>query len=89
MTEKEIKDGIRLYLQPATAGEKEEVRELLTEANYYFYKIEVLLSEFCKGNKNKINSLRKAIYKTLEPDKEGMLAVLVELVKSKDKRRAH
>ena len=89
MTKKEIKDGIRLYLQPATAGEKEEVRELLVETNYYFYKIEVLLSEFCEGNKNKINSLREAVYKILEPDKEGMSAVLVELVKAKDKRKAH
>jgi hypothetical protein len=78
-----------LYLQPATAGEKEDVRELLVETNYYFYKIEVLLSEFCEGNKNKINSLREAVYKILEPDKEGMSAVLVELVKSKDKRKAH
>ena len=89
MTEKEIKDGIRLYLQPATAGEKEDVKELLVEANYYFYKIEVLLSEFCQGDKDKTNALREAIYKTLQPDKEGMLAVLVELVKAKDKRRAH
>lgn len=89
MNEKEIKDGIRLYLQPATAGEKEEVRELLVETNYYFYKIEVLLSEFCEGNKEKINDLREAVYKILEPDKEGMSAVLVELVKSKDKRKAH
>jgi hypothetical protein len=70
-------------------GEKEDVRELLVETNYYFYKIEVLLSEFCEGNKNKINSLREAVYKILEPDKEGMSAVLVELVKSKDKRKAH
>ena len=89
MTEKEIKDGIRLFLQPATEGQEEEVKELLVEANYYFYKIEVLLSEFCKGNKNKINDIREAIYKTLEPDKEGMSAVLVELVKAKDKRKAH
>jgi hypothetical protein len=89
MTEKEIKDGIRLFLQPATEGQEEEVKELLVEANYYFYKIEVLLSEFCHGNKNKINDLRKAIFETLEPDKEGMSAVLVELVKAKDKRMAN
>jgi hypothetical protein len=89
MTEKEIKDGIRLFLQPATEGQEEEVKELLVEANYYFYKIEVLLSEFCHGNKNKINDLRKAIFDTLEPDKEGMSAVLVELVKAKDKRMAN
>jgi hypothetical protein len=68
---------------------KRDVKELLVETNYYFYKIEVLLSEFCEGNKNKINSLREAVYKILEPDKEGMSAVLVELVKSKDKRKAH
>ena len=89
MTEKEIKDGIRLFLQPATEGEQEEVKELLVEANYYFYKIEALLSEFCHGNKNKINDLRTAIFKMLEPEKEGMSAVLVELVKAKDKRKAH
>ncbi len=59
MTEKEIKDGIRLYLQPATAGEKEKVRELLVDKENFSSLKDVdedLVTEIVFGNKKKFLS---------------------------------
>lgn len=84
MTEKEIKKSISLFLQPSTSHFNGEWKNLAVDVSYHFYKIERLINEFCDGDKNKIEIMRKGIFESLNPE-DGKWAILVELVKSKDK----
>lgn len=88
MTEKEIKESISLFLQPATSGFKEQWKKLAVDVSYHFYQVELLINEFCDGDEEKMSVMRKAMIENLDPQ-GGQWAILVKLVKSKDKRKAH
>ena len=88
MTEKEIKESISLFLGPATSEFKEEWKNLMTDISYHFYKVELLINEFCDGDEEKMSIIRKSMFKHLDPQ-GGQWAILVKLVKAKDKREAH
>lgn len=88
MTEKEIKESISLFLQPATSGFKDEWKKLAVDVSYHFYKVESLINEFCDGDEEKMSVMRKTMIENLDPQ-GGHWAVLVKLVKAKDRGKAH